>query len=111
MSLGYGATLVPTWFSYVFTYDGSNHAKKGFLDAIVLVLETGFAVTAFVAILLNLLLDEEVEEEEVESLVGDGDDVGESLEFREMGGGEGEGKEVRQGVSSSSAESAEAPKL
>jgi uracil-xanthine permease len=46
LSLGYGATLVPTWFSYVFTYDGPNKSFRGLMDAIVLVLETGFAITA-----------------------------------------------------------------
>ena len=71
LSLGYGATLVPTWFSFVFTYTGDNKAKAGFFDAIVLVLETGFAVTAFIAVLLNLALPEEDEAEETESLAGD----------------------------------------
>ncbi|KAJ8071827.1 hypothetical protein OCU04_002140 [Sclerotinia nivalis] len=71
LALGYGATLVPTWFSYVFTYSGDNRAKAGFFDAIVLVLETGFAVAAFVAVLLNLGLPEESEDEEIESLAGD----------------------------------------
>lgn len=61
MSLGFGATLVPNWFQYVFTYSGDNQAKRGFFDAIVLVMDTGFAVTAFLAILLNLLLQEEIE--------------------------------------------------
>lgn len=61
MSLGFGATLVPNWFQYVFTYSGDNRAKQGFFDAIVLVMDTGFAVTAFLAILLNLLLHEEIE--------------------------------------------------
>ena len=59
---GIGATLVPTWFSYVFTYQG-NDAKGGFLDAIVLIMETGFALTAFVSIILNLLLQEEIEDD------------------------------------------------
>lgn len=89
MSLGYGATLVPTWFSYVFTYSGNNHAKAGLLNAIVLLLETGFAVTTFVAVILNLLLDEEDEEneeEEVATLAGDGDDAGETVEFRDLDG-------------------------
>ena len=62
MSLGFGATLVPTWFSYFFTYTGGG-AKGGFLDAITLVMETGFALTAFVSIILNLMLQEEVEDE------------------------------------------------
>ncbi|KAI9761085.1 MAG: hypothetical protein M4579_001237 [Chaenotheca gracillima] len=68
MSVGLGATLVPTWFTYVFTYTGPNKAKLGFYNAITLVMQTGFAVTALLAIILNLLLDEEIEEEEVASL-------------------------------------------
>jgi uric acid-xanthine permease len=71
MSLGFGAILVPNWFSYVFTYTGNNKAKAGFFDAIVLVMETGFAVTAFIAVCLNLLLPQEDVEEETESLAGD----------------------------------------
>ena len=70
-ALGYGATLVPEWFNYVFTYKGNNKAKAGFFDAIVLVMETGFAVAAFVALVLNLILPEEDADEEVESLAGD----------------------------------------
>jgi xanthine/uracil permease len=71
MSVGFGATLVPNWFTFVFTYAGDNRALRGFFDAIVLVMETGFAVTAFVAIILNLLIPEEDAEEEAESLAGD----------------------------------------
>ncbi|KAK8072871.1 uracil-xanthine permease [Apiospora saccharicola] len=59
---GYGATLVPTYFSHVFTYAGDNKGLQGFLDAIVLVMETGFAVTAFMACILNLTLPPEFEE-------------------------------------------------
>jgi uric acid-xanthine permease len=62
LALGYGATLVPTWFSYVFTYDGDNHSLRGFFDAIELVCETGFAITAFVSMILNLTLPEEIED-------------------------------------------------
>ena len=43
LSLGFGAILVPNWFSFVFTYSGGNQSKQGFFNAIVLVLETGFA--------------------------------------------------------------------
>ncbi|KAI9732633.1 MAG: hypothetical protein M1834_003969 [Cirrosporium novae-zelandiae] len=60
---GFGALLVPTWFSYVFTYSGNNHAKEGFFNAIELVMETGFAVTGFIAIILNLTLPEELGDE------------------------------------------------
>ncbi|KAI9848857.1 MAG: hypothetical protein M1837_006373 [Sclerophora amabilis] len=68
MSLGFGATLVPEWFAHVFTYTGGNQAKQGFFNAIVLVMETGFAITALLAIVLNLLLEDEIEEDEVASL-------------------------------------------
>lgn len=71
LALGIGATLVPNWFSYVFTYAGDNRALEGFLSAIELVLETGFAVAAFVALILNLILPEEVEDEEVPELTAD----------------------------------------
>lgn len=63
LALGYGATLVPTYFDNVFTYSGGNHALQGFLDAIVLVMETGFAVTAAVCMMLNLTLPEELEDD------------------------------------------------
>ncbi|KAK6949697.1 hypothetical protein Daesc_009781 [Daldinia eschscholtzii] len=56
------ATLVPTYFENVFSYSGDSRSLQGFLDAIVLVMETGFAVTAFVCIILNLALEEEIEE-------------------------------------------------
>jgi NCS2 family nucleobase:cation symporter-2 len=71
LALGMGAILVPDWFQYVFTYKGDNKAKAGFLDAIVLVMETGFAVAAFIAVMLNLILPPEDVAEETESLAGD----------------------------------------
>lgn len=71
LSVGFGAILVPNWFSFVFTYSGDNKAKAGFFDAIVLVMETGFAVTAFIAVILNLVLPMETVEEMAESLAGD----------------------------------------
>jgi len=74
LSVGFGAILVPTWFSYVFTYTGNNRALAGFFDAIVLVMESGFAVTALISIILNLLLPQEDEAEEIESLAGDLED-------------------------------------
>jgi hypothetical protein len=56
------------WFSYVFTYAGDNHALLGFFNAIELVMETGFAITAFLTLFLNLILPEEVEDEETPEL-------------------------------------------
>jgi len=66
MSVGFGATLVPEWFNYVFTYSGNNTALQGFFSAIMLVMETGFAITAFLALFLNLFLPEEIDDEVVD---------------------------------------------
>ncbi|KAF2718625.1 Xanthine/uracil permease [Polychaeton citri CBS 116435] len=65
---GLGATLVPDWFAYVFTYDGPNHALLGFFNAIELVMETGFALAGFLALILNLILPEEIEDDETPEL-------------------------------------------
>lgn len=56
------------WFAYVFTYSGDNQALTGFFNAIVLVMETGFAIAAFLALFLNLILPEEIEDEETPEL-------------------------------------------
>ncbi|KAF4120385.1 nucleobase:cation symporter-2, NCS2 family [Geosmithia morbida] len=63
LSMGYGATLIPTYFDNVFTYSGDDRDLQGFFDAIVLVMETGFAVTAFIAMILNQILPEELEDD------------------------------------------------
>src|SRR5690242_8931111 len=65
LALGYGATLVPDYFSYVFANVAAaknDVALRGLLDAISLVMETGFAVTAAVAVLLNLTLPLDLED-------------------------------------------------
>lgn len=62
-AVGMAATLVPDWFSYVFTYSGDNHGLTGLLDAIDLVMENGFAITALIGLVLNLILPENPDEE------------------------------------------------
>lgn len=95
MSIGFGATLVPNWFSYVFTYKGNNHALQGFFNAIVLVMETGFAITAFLAIFLNLVLEEEIEDEAASITANEADREDDREEWariqRGKDGGEKEG--------------------
>lgn len=81
---GVGAILVPTWFSYVFTYTGDNHAKQGFFNAIVLVMETGFALTGFIAIILNLILQEEVEDEAKSITANEADVAADEREWTEI---------------------------
>ncbi|EGV65533.1 hypothetical protein PSN45_002449 [Yamadazyma tenuis] len=53
---GLGSLLVPDYFDYIFTYTGGNTGKQGFFNAIVLVMETSFAVTGFVGVFLNLFI-------------------------------------------------------
>ncbi|KAL1839590.1 hypothetical protein VTJ49DRAFT_1333 [Mycothermus thermophilus] len=61
LALGYGATLVPNYFDHVFTSSG-NESLRGLQDAVGLIMETGFAVTALVAGVLNALLPADVDE-------------------------------------------------
>ena len=61
---GFGAESIPTWFSYFFTYSGDNTGLRGFLDAIVLVLETGFAAAGFMAVIMNQLIPQEFDEDD-----------------------------------------------
>ncbi|EEA21129.1 hypothetical protein TMatcc_001134 [Talaromyces marneffei ATCC 18224] len=72
-AVGMGATLVPTWFSYVFTYSGNNKGLRGLIDAIELVMTTGFVVTGLLALVLNLLLPEEDDDEDDDARLLDGD--------------------------------------
>lgn len=53
---GFGSILVPTWFDHVFTYKGNNNALRGFLDAIVLVMETSYAIGGFIGVIVNLII-------------------------------------------------------
>lgn len=99
LAVGFGATLVPTWFSYVFTYAGNNHALLGFFNAIELVLETGFAVTAFLALFLNLFLPEEIEDEEIPELTAN---MADEPDDREEWARINKGKEAAAGTSSES---------
>ncbi|OJJ55529.1 hypothetical protein ASPSYDRAFT_60474 [Aspergillus sydowii CBS 593.65] len=62
-AIGMAATLVPEWFKYFFTYSGDNHALQGLLDAVVLVMTNGFAVTAVLGLILNICLPEDPAEE------------------------------------------------
>ncbi|KOS23330.1 Uric acid-xanthine permease [Escovopsis weberi] len=63
LALGYGATLVPAYFSRVFpARPGSSVALLSFLDAITLIMQTGFVVCAAVCMLLNAILPEDVDE-------------------------------------------------
>ena len=65
LSVGFGAILVPNWFSYFFTYSGSNSALAGFLDAITLLMEAGYALAGVISLILHLILPEESEKHEL----------------------------------------------
>jgi uracil-xanthine permease len=93
-TLGFGATMVPTWFSYVFTYSGPNRALLGFYNAIILIMETGFALVAFVNVVLNLILSEEIEDEETPELTAnDVDEQRDEQEWARIRAGHAKGSE------------------
>lgn len=60
---GFGAILVPNWFETFFHYSGSNQSLQGFLDAIILIMESGFAIAGVVGIILNLMIPQELDED------------------------------------------------
>lgn len=68
-AVGMGATLVPDWFSYVFTYSGNNKGLTGLIDAIELVMTTGFVITGLIALILNLALPEDDDDEDEDTRV------------------------------------------
>ena len=76
--------MVPDWFNYVFTYQGPNRALLGFYNAIELVLETGFALTAFVNVILNLILPEEIEDEIPELTANEADEQADKEEWNKI---------------------------
>ncbi|KAK6437502.1 hypothetical protein LTR95_006304 [Oleoguttula sp. CCFEE 5521] len=94
LAVGYGATLVPNWFAFVFTYSGPNRALLGFFNAIELVVETGFAVTAFLSLFLNLILPEEIEDEETPELTANAADDKQDGEEWDRIQGKGKGPET-----------------
>jgi xanthine/uracil permease len=62
LAIGYGATLVPTYFHQVFKPVQAGRDLRGFLNAVELVMETGFFVAAIICMVLNLALPEEIED-------------------------------------------------
>jgi hypothetical protein len=74
-------------FSYVFTYSGDNNGLIGFFNAIQLVMETGFAVVAFLALILNLVLPEEDEDADLpEFTANEADDAADAAEWNRLHG-------------------------
>lgn len=65
---GFGAILVPNWFENFFHYSGTNEALKGFLNAIMLIMESGFAIAGIVGIILNLMIPQELDEDMMDDI-------------------------------------------
>lgn len=58
MSLAFASLLVPSWFSNFFDYGGSNKGVIGLIDAIVLIVETPYAISVIIAVILHLTMPE-----------------------------------------------------
>lgn len=56
LAFGIGNLEVSTWWTYLFTYNGSNSALKGFLSAITIVLSTPYCIVALIGAFLNFTL-------------------------------------------------------
>ena len=69
----------------MFTYAGDNRALLGFFNAIELIMETGFAVTAFLALILNLIIPEEDGDDDIPELTAaDLDDDADKAEWDQI---------------------------
>lgn len=55
---GLASVMVPDWFEGVFTYKGDNSGTKGFIDAIIIVVQTPYAIGGLVAMIANLVFPE-----------------------------------------------------
>lgn len=64
MSLGLASLTVPNWFSFFFTYSGTNAGLKGLIQAVVLIVEEPYLISSLLAILLNAVLPAERDESE-----------------------------------------------
>lgn len=62
-ALGLASLCVPTWFNYIFTYQGDNAGMKGLIEAVVLIVEEPYLISAILAVFLNATLPEEIGEE------------------------------------------------
>lgn len=72
LMFGLGSTMLGDWFDNVFTYKGDNKSLQGFLNAIVLVCETGFALAGFIGVILNLFIPQELDEnDEADHMIDD----------------------------------------
>ena len=58
-ALGMASLTVPNWFSYLFTYHGDNSGLKGLIEAVVLIVEEPYLISAFVGVALNATLADE----------------------------------------------------
>ncbi|WVR06177.1 hypothetical protein IAU60_003207 [Kwoniella sp. DSM 27419] len=69
VALGLASLTVPQWFSYIFTYKGDSAGKKGLIQAIVLIVEEPYLISAMVMCLLNVVLPDEIPEQGSSSTV------------------------------------------
>jgi NCS2 family nucleobase:cation symporter-2 len=74
---GFGVILVPSWFSKVFSYSGTNTALQGFIDAIVIIMESPYALGGIISTILNLMLPQVSDDDEEEEIPKDPEDLDE----------------------------------
>lgn len=62
-ALGLASLVSPHWFNYIFTYNGPNTSLRGFLDAIILIVEEPYLISSIIGVFLNLVLPAEIEDD------------------------------------------------
>lgn len=68
LMFGFSSLLVPHWFEGVFTYKGDDSGKKGFINAIIIVVQTPYAIAGVAGVLANLLFPEEPKDDVIEGV-------------------------------------------
>lgn len=52
---GFASLLVPNWFEGIFTYKGDNNGLQGFIDALIIVVQTPYAIGGIAGVVANLM--------------------------------------------------------
>jgi NCS2 family nucleobase:cation symporter-2 len=64
-AFGFASLCVEDWFSYIFTYQGDNNGIKGLIQAVTLIIEEPYLISALLGVVLNACLPDEIPDEVV----------------------------------------------
>lgn len=67
-AFGLAALCVPDWFSHIFTYKGDNTGLKGLIQAVIMIVEEPYLISALLGVLLNACLPDEIPDEPAQTV-------------------------------------------